>query len=174
MTDLSEELKVEPIDKKHNVKVFDCGKDSLNTYLSRFAYKNDQSNISKTFVLIDDNDVTHGYYSICAASIEFEDLPNDLATRLPKYPIPCARLARLAITNSVKGKGMGAKLLIDALQKLHLASKEMGIKFVVVDALDEEAKEFYIHYGFQSLPGKNLTLILPIETINKLFNPIYS
>ena len=169
MTDLSEELRIEPIQKKHNIKGFDCGNESLNTYLSRFAIKNDQNNISKTFVLIDKNDVVHGYYSICSASIKYNELPEELIQKLPKYPIPLARLARLAIARSIKGKGMGARLLIDVLQKIHFASKEMGIKFVIVDALDEEAKEFYMHHGFRPLPEKGFTLILPIETISKLF-----
>jgi len=169
MKDQLDKLRIEPIDKKHDVKHFDCGKNVLNTYLSRFAFKNDQNNISKTFVLVDNDDSVHGYYSICAASIEFEELPDGVTAKLPKYPIPAARLARLAIADLIRGKGMGAKLLIDALQKLHHASSEMGIKFIIVDALDDEAKEFYIHFGFSSLPNNELTLILPIETIEKLF-----
>jgi len=165
-----DELRIEPINKKHNVKGFDCGKDSLNTYISRFACKNDQNNISRTFVLIDNNYVVHGYYSVCSASIEYDELPEEIVTKLPKYPIPSARLARLAVSDSIKGKGIGARLLIDALEKLHHASREMGIKIVIVDALDEEAKKFYFHFGFRSLPGNELTLILPIETISKLFD----
>ena len=163
-------LRIEPIDKKHHVKGFDCGRESLNTYLGRFALKNDQNNISKTFVLVDNNGVVQGYYSICSASIEFDDLPKELAGKLPRYPVPAARLARLAIADSMKGNGMGAWLLIDSLQRIHSASIEIGIKFVIVDALDEKAKAFYLHHGFQSIPGYDLNLVLPIETINKLFS----
>ena len=78
-------LRIEPIDKKHHVRDFDCGIESLNTYLGRFAYKNNQNNISRTFVLIDDDNLVHGYYSICYASIEFETCQNILCL-LPGLP----------------------------------------------------------------------------------------
>ena len=169
MTDHLAALRIEPIQKDQNFKSFDCGEPSLNDYLVRYAWKNDQGNISKTFVLVDSDKNIYGYYSIYSASIGFEMLPEASAKHLPRYPIPCARLARLAVTGSCQGKGAGARLLIDALHRINQVSFELGIKFIIVDALNETAGKFYQHYGFIALPGQDLKLFLPMETINLLF-----
>ena len=60
-------------------------------------------------------------------------------------------------------------MLIDALQRIMAASREIGIKAVLVDALDDEALAFYRHFEFIELPGQHLRLFLPIETIEQLF-----
>lgn len=159
----------EPIRKSHNVRPFDCGEPSLNEYLKRYAFKNDQNNISRTFVLVNSDENIIGYYSVCACSIEFNEIPEEMSGRLPKYPIPGALIARLAVDSSVQGNDYGSRLLIHALQRINQTSEELGIKIVVVDALHEKARSFYERYGFQSLPGNELKLFLPIETIKQTF-----
>jgi len=170
MKDRIGRLRIEPISKSHLRKDFNCTRPSLNEYLQQFARQNDERNIAKTFVGVDDNNRVLGYYSLSATSIEFEELPEDLAKRLPCYPIPGAVIGRLAVDSSVEGQGLGARLLIGALQRILAASDEMAIKVVLVDAFDESAKDFYLHFGFIELPGHDLKLFLPIETIVKAVN----
>ena len=165
MTDHPEGLRTESIQRKHKVKHFDCGEQSLNDYIRRYAFRNDQNNISKTFVLADNNNHVVGYYSVCAASVEFSELPEDLSGRLPRYPIPAALIARLAVDAAAQGNDFGARLLIDALRRIAQTSEELGIKIVIVDVLNEKARTFYERYGFQSFPGEALKLFLSIETI---------
>lgn len=141
---------------------FDCGNNELNFYLEKFATVNDFSNISKTFVSIIDERVV-GFVTLCTASLEFKELPKNY-NNLPKYPIPAIRIARLAVDKAYQGKGIGKSLLGFAFKKIILASLNVGIKLVVVDA-KEEAKTFYEHFGFVSLPQNKQTYILPIEQI---------
>lgn len=160
---------IEPISREHQRDAFSCGKPQLNTYLQRYARQNDEKNIAKTFVAVGDENKVSGYYSLCTASIEFEELPEEIRKQLPAYPVPAALIAKLAVDESFRGQGLGAKLLIDALQRIMAASNEVAIKVVLVDALDDEARDFYLHYGFIMLPGQDYKLFLPIETVAQLF-----
>lgn len=169
MTDHIQALRVEPISKTHLRNEFSCGQPELDTYLQRFARQNDEKNIAKTFVAVDGSGHVLGYYSLSTASIAFAELPEDLRQSLPAYPVPAARLARLAVDTRMKGQGLGAKLLIDALQRIIGASQEIAVKVILVDALDEDASDFYKHFGFIELPDQDLKLFLPIETVKQVF-----
>jgi predicted N-acetyltransferase YhbS len=169
MTDRINELRIEPISKAHNRTDFSCAKPSFSEYLQRFARKNDERNIAKTFVAVD-GDRVYGYYSLSATSIEFEELPEEHAKQLPGYPVPASLIGQLAVDSSIEGQGLGPRLLVDALQKIVSVSEEMAIKVVIVDAIDADAKSFYQHFGFLELPGHDLKLFLPIETIRKAVN----
>jgi len=163
-------LRIEQLKKDHIKDNFDCGVDSLNKYISHYARQNDEKNISRTFVAVDDDNLIQAYYSICAASVRIEDLPENISKRLPRYPVPAARLSRLAVDLNKQGTGLGEHLLLNALKRIYLTSHEMGIKCILVDAIENKAKAFYENYGFISLPNQDLKLFLPIETINKLFD----
>lgn len=169
MTDEIKALRVEPITKAHKRKAFVCKKASLAKYLHQHARQNDESNIAKSFVAVDDNNIVHGYYSLSSASIDFEELPKDISKRLPQYPIPAALIAKLAVEKNSEGQGLGARLLIDALQRIVTTSEDVAVKVVLVDAIDEDAKRYYLRFGFIELPGHDLKLFLPIETVAQLF-----
>jgi len=163
--------RIEPISRSHQRKGFDCGKPELNDYLLRFARQNDEKNIARTFVALNQEDKVIGFYSLSTASIGFETLPDALQKSLPAYPIPAALIARLAVDVSARGHGLGAQLLIDALHPITRAADEIAVKVIMVDAKDNEARSFYGHYGFKELPGQRFKLFLPIETVKTLFNP---
>ncbi len=167
--DRIEALRTEPISKTHQRKQFCCGKPELDTYLAHYARQNDEKNLAKTFVAVNVENQVLGYYSLSSARIEFEELPPELSQQLPAYPIPAALIARLAVDESTQGEGLGARLLIDALRRILSASEEIAVKVVLVDALDQSAKDFYQHYGFMAVPGQEMKLFLPIETINGIF-----
>ena len=168
MTDQIKTLRIEPIEKKHNRKVFSCKKPALADYLKQYARQNDENNIAKSFIAVDDENIIHGYYSLRASSIEFENLPKNLVKNIPKYPIPAALIARLAVDTNIEGQGLGSRLLIDALERILSTSEQLAIKVVLVDAIDDEAKNYYLHFGFIEIPGHDLKLLLPIETIKQL------
>lgn len=169
MTDHVDSLQIEPLSQAHQRDRFDCGNPSLNEYLQRYARQNDQKNLTKTFVAVDDDSRALGYYSISSSSVEFEELPSDIAKVLPRYPVPAALIGKFATDRTIQGQGLGARLLIDALQRIISISEDMGIMIVIVDAIDQDAKEFYLHYGFLELVGHDMKLFLPIETIRQLF-----
>jgi len=162
-------LRIEPIEKRHVRTLFACGNTALDEYLQQYAQQNDDKNLSKTFVAADSARRVFGYYSVNASRVEFDELPTDLNQRLPHYPVPAALTARLAVDATLAGQGLGARLLVDALQRISSAAKELAVKVIVVDALDDKARGFYQHFGFVELPGQELKLYMPLETVNRLF-----
>jgi predicted GNAT family N-acyltransferase len=149
-------------------KNFSCGVEELDVYLTRYAKGNHKKNIGKTFVLLQ-NDEVCGYYTISMGSTEHSSLPAEIIIGLPKYPIPVARIGRLAVDSKIKGKGKGGWLLADALKKIVVASQTVGTYAIVVDAKDDKAKEFYKHFGFVSVLDDPLSLVIPISSISDLF-----
>ncbi len=144
---------------------FSCGVVALDDYFKQFAKGNHIKNIGKTFVLLGKDNVVIGYYTISMGSVDFSSLPEEFCARLPKYPIPVARIARLAVNVKNQGQGWGKFLLVDAFRHIRDAASLVAAFGIVVDAKDEKAKTFYMRFGFRSFVDNNLCLILPISTI---------
>ncbi len=145
---------------------FSCGVVALDDYFKQFSKGNHVKNIGKTFVLLeDDHKTVIGYYTISMGSVDFLSLPPELRTRLPKYPIPIARIARLAVDIKSQGLGWGEFLLVDALQRIRQAVSLVAAFMVIVDAKDEKAKSFYTRFGFTPFADNELCLFLPIDSI---------
>lgn len=155
-----------PLDKSFNKSAFDCGKSQLNEYLKKYAWQNQKQRYSITFVVkIENSQKILGYYCTSASSIEFANIPDSLNRKLPKYPAPVMLIGQLAIDKKMQGKGLGKLLLMHALSRAVRISSEMGIFAVRVDAMDQQAKDFYLKYGFIPLKDAEFSLILPIKTI---------
>ena len=166
MTDVGA-LEIVAIGKGHRREAFDCGEAALNDYLRRYARQNHERNLARSFVAVDAGKRVLGYYSLASAAVEFESLPPDYAKRLPRYPVPAVRIARLAVDRAMQGKGLGERLLADALKRILASAGAIGIKVVLVDAKSEGARAFYRRYGFLELADDPMTLFLPVETIGK-------
>lgn len=151
----------------HDRESFDCGKSQLNDYLKKIASQDAKKYYSKTFVATTEVESKNilGYYSTSGSIIEFENIPQNLSKRLPKYPAPCMLIGRLAVDKQMQGKKLGETLLMHALKKAVRVNSEMAIFAVRVDALDEEAKKFYLRYDFVPFKDKELSLLLPMKTI---------
>lgn len=146
---------------------FSCGIPILDEYLKRYAKGNHRKNIGKTFVFVQNLGVV-GYYSLSMGSIEFQHIPKSWQSRLPKYPVPIARIGRLAVTTKAKGQGIGKFLLIEAFQRIRKASMNVAAYAVIVDAKDVDAAKFYLHFGFIPFEDEPLTLFLPLSTFEGL------
>ncbi len=166
------DLVIAPLGKQHDRKAFDCGEQSLNQYLHRYAGQDIKRRVNRVFVAspLDRPQQVVGYYSLSAGSLDATDLPEALGRRLPKYPVPAALLGRLAVTQSCQGKGLGLILLVDALQRVAQARQVMAVYTVVVDALNAEAARFYVQFGFTPLPSQPLKLFLPMDSVTALFD----
>lgn len=158
-------MTIVPLDSTHSRADFDCGVLSLNSYLREQASQHNKKGITRSYVALAENSAqVIGYYSICAGSISFELLPENL----PHHPIPVVLLARLATDRRVQGQGLGKLLLLDALTTAVSVAEKIGVYTLAVDALNEEAFAFYLRYGFKSLLDDQLHLYLPLKTIKKL------
>ena len=155
---------IELLGKQHKRENFDCGEESLNQFLKKYARQNHEKGFGRTFVAVLPNQSeVLGYYTISAGSVSFEIVPE----KLPRYPIPTAHLGRLATDVQMRGQGLGELLLIDALERTVLVAEKVGIYAVELFALTEGAKNFYLKYGFISLEDDDKHLYLPIETLRK-------
>jgi GNAT superfamily N-acetyltransferase len=163
-------LSLVPISKKLQKVSFDCGYPILNSYYKHYSLKNDELLIGKTFVAIDENQSVAGYITLSNAQIEANALPDSVRLTLPRYPVPAFRIAKLAVDKRFQGGGVGSWLLRNALQRALDISLSVGIFAVLVDAIDEKAKDFYSKYGFIPLTNHELTLFLPLATIRKATN----
>jgi GNAT superfamily N-acetyltransferase len=165
--------RIESLQRDHDRTRFDCGEPALDEYLARFARQNQESGVTRTFVAVDATAPGRilGYYSLAVGAIDRAYLPPDAARRFPNFPLPIARLARLAVDRGKQGKGLGDDLLVDALSRCLRVAEEVGIVAVVIDAKHERAKAFYARYKFDALPNLPLTLWLPMPALRKLFEP---
>ena len=157
----------------HDRNRFDCGEPALNQFLVKFAGQNQELGVARTFVAVGDPDPTWilGYYSLAVGSIDKANLPLTAVRRFPNFPMPIARLARLAVDGSQQGKGLGEYLLVDAMSRCVRVAEDVGIAALFVDAKHEKARSFYLRYEFESLPDQPLTLFLLLSKLRKLLGP---
>lgn len=163
-------LKIEPLTTHHDRSGFDCGVDSLNVYLQRFARQNAARDLGKTYVAVEAPGVARiqGYYTVASGSVARASLPEP---GLPQYPVATALLGRLAVDKSQQGKGVGGLLLANALRLALQTSEQLGLFAVEVAALDEAARTFYLRSGFVPLLDDPLHLYLPLKTIRAMGLP---
>ena len=145
-------LRIEKLHRSHAVDEFDCGREALNRFLTRFAFQNQQASASQTYVGLA-NETIAGYYTLVVGQVEYDAAPPRLTKGLARHPVPIMLLARLAIATYRQGKGLGAGLLKDAMQRTLHAADIAGIRAFAVHAKDDEARVFYEHFGFGPLPS---------------------
>jgi len=166
---------VELLGTAHDRAAFSCGIEVLDTYLKRYASQDVAKRVAVCFVLTPDGKTVAGFYTLSQYSVDLDKLPQQIASRLPKYPdVPATLLGRLAIDKRFGGQKLGEFLLLDALYRSLQQSKQVGSAAVIVDAKDEFARRFYEHFEFLSLPGTQNRLFLTMKTIENLFSDVTS
>jgi predicted GNAT family N-acyltransferase len=165
-------LVIEPLGQKHDRAAFSCGVEPLDAYLQKQASQDAKKRAAVSFVLTPDGKTIAGYYTLSQYAIELVDVPQEVAKKLPKYPLVSATLlGRLAVSLDFRGKGLGETLLMDALHRSLQLSRQVASSGVLVDAKDDAAHAFYKKYGFIELPKIDKRLFLPMATIENLFPP---
>lgn len=150
-----------PFSQAHDTATFDCGQDTLNYWLKHTALKNEKNGASRTFVVCDGKKVI-GYYTLAAGSVSHSEVPGKVRRNMPE-PIPVMVLGRLAVDKNHQSKGIGKALLQDALLRVIAISRQAGVKAMMLHALTEEAKSFYIRQGFLESPTNEMTLMIPLK-----------
>lgn len=158
----------EPLRGKHSLDGFSSGEASLDEWLIRYARHAEAAGTARVFVTTEDGTQVVAYYALTVGQV----LPEDATARLMKAtpaesPVPIALLARLAVDERHQGGGVGRSLLQDALLKCATAAESVGVRAVEVNALTEEARDFYIHFGFETSPTDPLHLILLMKDLRK-------
>lgn len=145
----------------HLTDAFASGTPSLDDWLQRRARANQISGASRTYVVAEAGRVV-GYYCLASGALALNDAPGGLKRNMPD-PIPMATLGRLAVDQTWQGRGLGAALLRDAVERTQAAATILGIRGLLVHALSDAAKAFYEHHGFVASPSRPMTLVMSLR-----------
>jgi GNAT superfamily N-acetyltransferase len=147
---------------------FICGKESLDQYFQRQITQDARRHLATPFVMVMPDGAIAGFYTLSSTAVRLNDLLEDVAKRLPRYPlVPATLISRLAIDRRHHGQGFGSFLFLDALHRC--SRSEVAAFAVVVDAIDDEARGFYLHHSFLPLPDSPYRLFRPMSDIEALF-----
>jgi GNAT superfamily N-acetyltransferase len=162
------EFRIEPLDPRHDRAGFHCGVVELDEWFGRRAGQDQKRKLAAVFVLTNDGIAVAGFYSLSAHSILAAELPHDFSTKLPRFPLPVTLLGRMAVAESIQGRGLGEHLLLHALERALIGSRQVASWAVIVDA-KAGARDFYLRHDFIPFPNQPERLFLPMKTIEKLF-----
>jgi GNAT superfamily N-acetyltransferase len=164
----SAEYRVEPLGPNHDRATFSCGVSELDAYLQRQASQDLKRNLAAVFILTADGKSVGGFYTLSAHTIQAADLPQDMAKKLPRYPLPVTLLGRMAVAQSLQGQGWGEFLLLHALKRAWIGSSQVASWAVVVDA-KAGAREFHLCHDFTPTPARPDRLVMPMRAIETMF-----
>ena len=160
--------RIELLRAQHNRSGFICGKESLDQYFQRQVTQDARRHLATPFVMVMPDGAIGGFYTLSSTALRLGDLPEDIARRLPRYPlVPATLIGRLAIDRHYHGQGWGSFLFLDALYRC--SRSEVASFAVIVDAIDDEARNFYLHHGFLPFPDSPYRLFRRMSDIEGLF-----
>lgn len=144
---------------------FDCGKSSLNDYLKKYARKNSEQDIGQTWVLwCEKSKAIAGYYTLLTTSISKQESQ----VKAPYPLISAIKIGRLAISSKFQKQGIGGKLLFSAITDIIDIAERVAVTLILVDAIDEDAKQFYLKNNFIPLSDNQMALYMRVEFARKL------
>jgi GNAT superfamily N-acetyltransferase len=146
-------VRVERLAEHHHRSSFRCGNEVMDRWFSEHAWTAQRQDSARTFVLVDDDERVLGFYSLTMGSVEKAAAPTRLVRGMPRHPVPVVLLARLAIDESARGRGLGSSLLFEALHRAALAAEHAAARLIVVDPIDDDARRFYERWGFRAVDG---------------------
>ncbi len=156
---------IEPLGKQHNRTTFSCGQAELDDWFQRRAGQDEKRNVARVFVAVDNKLGVVGFYSLSSFTLALEELPEEIARKLPRYDaIPAALIGRLARDKRAAGRRVGELLLADAVRRILGAGRSLAVFAIVLDAKDERAVSFYENFGFRAFPNRPKRLFLLTST----------
>jgi GNAT superfamily N-acetyltransferase len=163
---------IERLTKKHDRTSFHCGQASLDDWLRLRVSQFEKRDLARTYVAVRKGESrVLGYYAICNHRVTYTALPPEQAKGLPQIDVPVVLLGRLAVDQSVQGQGLGELLLVDALRRAQHIADQIGVRAVEVDAIDDNARNFYRNFGFVALADDPSHLFLAMHVVRKLNLP---
>jgi GNAT superfamily N-acetyltransferase len=152
----------------HDRISFSCGISELDIYLHQQASQDARRKVAAPFVMVDPEQRIIGYYTLSAYGVRTTELPPAVAKKLPQYPlIPATLLGRLAVSRNHQGQKLGSLLLMDALHRSWKNSMQVASVGVVAEAIDESARQFYLHHEFVPVLDHPRKLFIAMRTIQK-------
>lgn len=150
----------EPLTRHHQIAAFDSGVTSLDDWLRRRAVQNQESGASRTFVTCKEKRVV-GFYALASGAVAPVSAHGRFRCNMPA-PVPVVVLARLAVARTHQGQGLGRALFQDAARRVIYAAEAIGVRGLLVHALSEETKAFYLRLGLEPSPLEPMTLMVTL------------
>ncbi len=154
----------EPLGDQHQLALFECGDPELDGWLRQKALGNQRSGATRTFVVCRQGQEVVGFVSLASGGVEASLTPGCFRRNMPD-PIPVVILARLAVDRSVQGKGLARSLVADACRRVLRASDQIGVRGLLVHAASKEARDLYLHLGFDPSPLDPMVLMLRLADL---------
>ncbi len=162
-------MKIYKYERQFKRDQFDCGKESLNNYIQKNVTKDVKNGTCTCFIIKNKDKEVIGYYTLSTESIPIEDAPPQFQRKIKYQYVPVILLGRIAIDKNHFGKGLGKFLLVNSLiRSLDVARNHVGAVAVIVDPIDEEAKQYYLKFGFMLLPDSG-RMFISMKTIANAF-----
>lgn len=152
-----------PLADHHQLDAFNSGVATLDDWLKRRARANQASRASRTFVVCEDNRVV-AYYALASGAVSAAAAPGKFRRNMPD-PIPVAVLARLAVDHRYQGRGLGRGLFRDGALRVLNAAEAIGIRGIMVHAISDQARAFYLALGFDPSPFEPMTLMVRLSDL---------
>ncbi|MCP4675515.1 MAG: GNAT family N-acetyltransferase [Deltaproteobacteria bacterium] len=165
---LPEKFYFAALEKSHDRSAFTSGDDGVDRWLKKRARQARKKRLSITRVLLEEPNTIAGYYTLAMGQVNFDDLPHAYARKLPSTLLPIITLAWLGVDERYHGKGLGGRILAQALADCHTTGQAMPFVAVLLDCANPGAKSFYQHYDFEELPGHPMTLMLPWSLLDAM------
>lgn len=160
--------RLEGLQRSYSRRKFDCGQPLVNDWLQTKALQQQTKRLSVTKVLLDEQSLIAGFYTLAIGQVEFGDLPAELARHLPRRALPVAILAWLGVDRQHQGRQLGDRLLAQALRDCYFAGETFAFIAVILDCVDVRAKTFYQRWDFRELPGNPYRLFLSAQRLASL------
>lgn len=162
--------KIELLSKTHRRKPFCSGQPEVDAWLHSNALQSQSKHLTATKILVDSTSTVAGFYTLATSQVDFSDLPPTIVKRLPNRALPVAVIAWLGVSRDFQGRGIGKRILATALGDCHEASKTFAFVAVILDCIDDRARQFYEQFDFKSVPGHPRKLYLSFKLLEAMVN----
>ncbi len=163
----------EPLGSEHVLDGFACGQPTLDDWLLEHARAARAAGSARTFVVVDaEQKRVVGYHALTVAEIPRRIATQRIARGMPRHPIPAVLLARLAVDRSVQRREIGTFLLRDAMVRTTTAAEVVGIRALLVHALNADARAFYLHHGFEPSPVDESVLTMLTKDVRAVLEAL--
>jgi GNAT superfamily N-acetyltransferase len=158
-----------PLTAEHEIDAFHSGQGALDNWLRRRALANQSSGASRTYVVCEAKRVV-AFYALASGAVAQAGVSGKFRRNMPE-PIPVVVLARMAVDLEYQGRGLGRGMFRDAARRVVQAADTIGIRGIIVHALSEEARSFYIALGFDPSPADPMTLLVTLRDLSRALEP---
>lgn len=163
-----EGFSIERLEKRHKRTAFHSGVDAVDEWLKKRARQAQDKRMAITRVLVEAPGIIAGYYTLAMGQVNFDELPGEMARKLPSALLPIITLAWLGLDRHYQGRGLGKRLLAQALSDCHATGQILPFVAVLLECATPGAKTFYQRFDFEELPGHPMTLILPWKLLDEM------